>query len=118
MDEWQVRWWIAVMAIACAATAVAQPEPPSAARGELLYKTHCGGCHTTQVHWRDRKLAGDWKGLQAQVRRWQRNAGLKWSEQEIADVTRYLNGEFYHFAPPARQAQQGPASYLTANATH
>jgi mono/diheme cytochrome c family protein len=117
MDGWQVRWWIAAMAIVCAATAEAQPAPPSAARGELLYTTHCGGCHTTQVHWRDRKLAGDWKGLQAQVRRWQRNTGLKWSEQEIADVTRYLNGEFYHFAPPARQAQ-GPASCLTTNATH
>ena len=117
MDGWQVRWGIAAMAIVCAATAEAQLAPPSAARGELLYKTHCGSCHTTQVHWRDRKLANDWKGLQAQVRRWQRNTGLKWSEQEIADVTRYLNGEFYHFAPPARQAR-GPASYLTANATH
>jgi mono/diheme cytochrome c family protein len=111
----RVRWWIAAAMVACAATTVAQPGPPSAARGELLYKTHCGSCHTTQVHWRDRKLAADWKGLQAQVRRWQRNTGLKWSDQEIADVTRYLNGQFYHFAPPARQAGE-PAPRLAASA--
>jgi hypothetical protein len=108
MNGWQVRWSIAAVATACGAMAAAQPAPPSLARGELLYETHCVGCHTTEVHWRDRKLARDWKGLQAQVRRWQGNTGLRWSEQEIADVTRYLNGEFYHFAPPARQAQEEP----------
>jgi mono/diheme cytochrome c family protein len=116
MNGWQVRGFIVAMAIAGATTAVAQQAPPSVARGELLYKTHCVGCHTTQVHWRDRKLAGDWTGLLTQVRRWQRNAGLKWGEQEIADVTRYLNGKFYHFAPPARQALE-PAAQVAAGAT-
>ena len=41
----------------------------------------------------------------SQVRRWQRNTGLGWSEQEIVEVTRYLNGRYYRFIPPARQAR-------------
>src|SRR6266496_3531074 len=45
-------------------------------RGELLYSTYCNGCHTTQFHWRDKKLATDWTSLTHQVRRWQSNAGL------------------------------------------
>jgi mono/diheme cytochrome c family protein len=114
MNRWRVRWWMAAAAIAFATAGAAQPAPPSAARGELLYKTNCIECHTTQVHWRDRRLAANWKGLQAQVRRWQRNAGLKWSEQEIGDVTRYLNGEFYHYAPPARQARNESAAPIVA----
>jgi len=109
-----MRWTMASATLCLAASVAAQPGAPSATRGELLYKTHCVSCHTTQVHWRDRRLATDWKSLQAQVRRWQRNNGLKWGEQEIADVTRYLNAEFYQFTPPARQARQ--AAFHVANA--
>ena len=111
-----LRWAGAWVAITIASTLAAQPAPPSAARGEMLYKTHCDSCHTTQVHWRDRRLATDWRGLQSQVRRWQRNTGLKWSEQEIVDVTRYLNGRFYHFTPPARQAEQSTGRDAVAHA--
>jgi len=97
---------VAWLAMIVAGAVAAQAPPPSAGRGELLYKTHCVSCHTTEVHWRDRRLATDWRSLEDQVRRWQRNNGLNWSEQEIADVTRFLNGAFYHFTPPARQAQR------------
>ena len=77
-------------------------------RGELLYTTHCIACHTTQVHWRDGRLATDWNGLQAQVARWQGAGSLSWSDEDIAAVTRYLNERFYGFKPPA-----GPALVLT-----
>jgi len=93
------------LALACLwlSSAVSAQAESSAGRGELLYSTHCGSCHDTEVHWRDRRLAKDWASLQAQVRRWQANAGLRWSDEEIRDVTRYLNGRYYHFAPPTRQ---------------
>ncbi|MBU1361639.1 MAG: cytochrome C [Gammaproteobacteria bacterium] len=79
---------------------------PAAAqsRGELLYTTHCIACHSTAVHWREKKLATDWPSLEAQVRRWQSTASLGWSDADVIEVTRHLNETFYGF-PPA----QGPA---------
>ncbi len=68
-----------------------------ASRGELLYTTHCIACHTTQAHWRDRKIATDWKGLEAQVRRWQGATGQKWNESDISEVAGYLNTLYYHY---------------------
>jgi mono/diheme cytochrome c family protein len=100
-----------LLAVACllplgAVPAAAQTGPkPDTSRGELLYSTHCIACHSSQVHWRDKKLATDWTSLRAQVRRWQANAGLGWSEEEIADVTRHLNARYYHFTPPTNQAE-------------
>jgi mono/diheme cytochrome c family protein len=73
-------------------------------RGELLYSTHCIACHTAEVHWRDKRLATDWESLKQQVRRWQANAGLGWSDDEIDDVARYLNLRHYNFPTPHRQA--------------
>jgi mono/diheme cytochrome c family protein len=66
-------------------------------RGELLYTTHCVACHTEQQHWRDKKLASDWLSLKAQVQRWQATALLAWKEDDVVEVTRYLNDRFYGF---------------------
>lgn len=39
-----------------------------------------------------------WLGiLVAQVDRWQRTSGLEWSENDIKEVSRYLNGKYYHY---------------------
>ena len=75
---------------------------PAAAqsRGELLYTTHCIACHTTEVHWRDRRLAKDWDSLRAQVGRWQAVGSLGWSDDDIAAVTQYLNESYYGFKAP------------------
>lgn len=70
----------------------------SASRGELLYSTHCVACHSTQVHWREKKLAVDWASLRSQVRRWQEMSGLGWNSEDIAEVARYLNALYYHYA--------------------
>jgi mono/diheme cytochrome c family protein len=96
---------------ACIASVVAvtaQPAPDRS-RGQLLYTTHCDGCHTTQVHWRDQRLATDWTSLRMQVVRWQSNTGLAWSEGDIVAVTRYLNDLYYRFpVPGAPVALQRP----------
>ena len=65
--------------------------------GELLYSTHCSTCHAVEIHWRAKSLSSDWSSLKAQVRRWQLNIGLGWSEDEVTDVTRYLNDAYYNF---------------------
>jgi HlyD family secretion protein len=72
----------------------------ASSRGELLYTTHCIACHTTQVHWRDKRLVKDWASLQGQVFRWQNNTGLGWTVEDINEVARYLNAQFYRFPEP------------------
>ena len=78
------------------------------ARGELLYSTYCIACHTTQVHWRDEKLATNWAGLKFQVRRWQGNIGLGLGEDDVGAIASYLNGLYYHF-PEIDAEQAGKA---------
>lgn len=73
-------------------------------RGALLYSTHCIACHTEQVHWRQKRLVTDWTSLRAQVWRWQADAALAWSDDDVAEVARHLNEEFYRF-PQASVAQ-------------
>jgi hypothetical protein len=84
----------------------ALPARGAESRGELLYSTHCIACHTLQRHWRDGNLATNWSSLRAEVRRWQATAMLQWSEEDVLDVTRYLNDSFYRF-PQA----SGPLSF-------
>jgi mono/diheme cytochrome c family protein len=96
-------------ALLVAATVVAQAQtPPSTARGELLYTTHCQGCHTTQVHWRAKRLATDWAALSRQVERWQKNANLGWSGEDVEAVSGYLNARYYRFAAPGKPVGAGP----------
>jgi mono/diheme cytochrome c family protein len=98
---------------------VAVPSAMAQSRGELLYATHCIACHTTEMHWRDRRSASNWPSLKAQVRRWQDAAALAWSDGDILDVSRYLNETIYHFeqtADPVSSSGQGitePVSTVT-----
>jgi cytochrome c5 len=88
------------MLVAGTASVVLAQAPGADSRGELLYATHCQGCHTTQVHWRERRLATDWPGLVAQVARWRKNANLDWSGEDVDAVARWLNARYYRFAAP------------------
>ena len=69
-------------------------------RGELLYSTYCDGCHTEQVHWREKRVATNWKRLVEEVRRWQANARLAWSRDDVEAVARYLNALYYRYPLP------------------
>lgn len=71
-------------------------------RGQMLYQNHCIACHTTQVHWRDQRLAADWSSLRVQVRRWERNTGLSWSDDDVEAVSEYLNRLYYQFPEKPR----------------
>ncbi len=77
---------------------------PNEARGGLLYSTHCSACHNATIHWREQKLATDWKSLKAQVKLWQGYTKLSWSEQDIMDVTAYLNTYYYNFISTEQKA--------------
>lgn len=94
----------AALALALAALpAVAQTQAVPASRGEMLYANHCGACHTSQMHWRERRVAADWAGVREQVQRWQGTLQLGWNDADIDEVTRHLNQRFYHYSAPTER---------------
>lgn len=88
-----------VLIVAALQGSPAQAQAQAPSRGELLYNTNCIACHSTQMHWRSRRLATDWTSLQEQVRRWQQAASLDWRDEDIVEVARFLNERYYGFTP-------------------
>jgi mono/diheme cytochrome c family protein len=86
-------------------------------RGELLYNTHCVACHSTQMHWRDKRQVVDWPTLRTQVRLWQATGLLAWDEADIDHVARYLNDTYYRYPNPAA-VTTGQASAARQLAQH
>jgi mono/diheme cytochrome c family protein len=87
-------------------------------RGELLYTTHCIACHSTQMHWREQRRATDLASLEQQVRLWQRRALLSWTDDDIAEVTRYLNESIYRFGQTTARASRTEAAASRAQPTN
>jgi hypothetical protein len=52
------------------------------------------------MHWRDKIIAANWKGLEAEVARWQKLSSLNWENDDVELVTQYLNGLYYHYPEP------------------
>lgn len=80
-----------------------QTEPPQAPevavpRGQLLYENHCRGCHESVVHVRERRRASTLAALEGWVRRWVAAQSLGWDDEEIAEVTAFLNARYYKLA--------------------
>ncbi len=98
MNRIHVLWATVALAVALPLAAQAPAAPTRAA---LLYETHCIACHDNHAHWRNGRLASDWPSLAAQVRRWQDNAGLQWTSDDIDEVARYLNATIYRFPEPS-----------------
>ncbi|MEP7182048.1 MAG: cytochrome c [Betaproteobacteria bacterium] len=117
---WLIAQWLIAQWLIVVPAAAQSPVPPVESRGAMLYATHCSGCHTKAMHWRENRLATDRAKLEIQVRRWQRVAGLTWSDDEVADVVRYLDVVYYRFpaadgkvqrgAVPAPDARRAPAA--------
>ncbi|MGA7800511.1 MAG: cytochrome c [Gammaproteobacteria bacterium] len=81
-------------------------QAPDLQRGRALYENHCQSCHESWVHERMRHVHS-LQALEQRVNSWQIHAGLSWTAEDIADVTAYLNRNFYHFKPasPAPQTR-------------
>ena len=67
------------------------------ARGKLLYETNCGECHTKSVSGRPNRVAKSVSDIRKWVIQWESYKGYRWSDEEIEDVTQYLNNRFYKY---------------------
>lgn len=91
----RMRWVTGVLAIVLVSPLPAAAADP--ARGKLLYENHCLQCHSEGISLRDKKLAGSYPEIRAEVVRWYRNIRLAWQPADVEDVTRYLNERFYRY---------------------
>jgi mono/diheme cytochrome c family protein len=75
-------------------------QSPLAQRGRQLYEMHCGLCHQQSVHSRTTRVARSMADIRGYVKRWSGVAGLAWTNEEIDEVSLYLNERYYRFIPP------------------
>jgi cytochrome c553 len=67
------------------------------AHGKALQQENCMSCHGNAVYTREDRKITSLAGLEKQVRRCELSLGLKWFDEEVADVVAYLNDAFYKF---------------------
>ena len=65
--------------------------------GKALVESNCTKCHDERVYTRPDRRVTTLEGLTKQVTRCERSLGLKWFDDDIADVAAYLNQTYYHF---------------------
>lgn len=66
--------------------------------GKALLDANCFKCHDTSVYQRgDKGRIHSMAALKKQVRRCEQTLGLTWFDDQIDDVSQYLNATFYKF---------------------
>ncbi len=72
--------------------------------GKTLHAKHCIACHTSltggkpdSLYTRADRRVTTLEGLTNQVRRCELSLGLQWFDEDIENVTGFLNQEFYGF---------------------
>lgn len=65
--------------------------------GKQLQQKNCMSCHDDSMYSRDERRVKDLSGLRTQVQRCESTLGLTWFDDEVDDVTAYLNKSFYQF---------------------
>lgn len=77
-------------------------------RGQMLYETQCQSCHDSVLHLRKERQVHTFAQLEEKVRQWSNYQNTGWSEEEIDDVTDYLNSIFYYFPCPDASCTLAP----------
>jgi mono/diheme cytochrome c family protein len=72
-------------------------------RGKLLHENHCKMCHDSIAYQRGDRIAKTYAQVKAQVTRWQTNTGLRWTPEDIDNVTAYVARTFYKLEAPSAQ---------------
>ena len=65
--------------------------------GKALHDENCTRCHQPDIYTREKRMVNSFTELQEQVRQCELMAELVWFDEEIEDVTAYLNDSYYRF---------------------
>ena len=76
---------------------VSVTSPLLAGEGKALYEENCTRCHSTEVFTREDRSIKSYEGLKTRVKQCTGAAEVKWVDEEIKNVTDYLNKNFYKF---------------------
>ncbi len=86
-----------LLATAALASAATLAMAADTGHGKSLQQENCMSCHDTAVYTRQDRKVTSLAGLDKQVRRCELSLGLKWFDEDVADVVAYLNDAFYKF---------------------
>lgn len=85
-------------------------EDKQASADNKLYQANCISCHASmfdgkadEIFTRKDRKVKTVERLKARVQMCATNLNLQWFDEEVDDVTTYLNREFYHFKPVAAE---------------
>lgn len=65
--------------------------------GKALHNENCVRCHQPEIYTREKRMVNSYAELHEQVRQCEIMAEMGWFEEEIDDVTTYLNETYYKF---------------------
>ncbi len=65
--------------------------------GKALHDANCLRCHNETQYTREDKIVKSFEELRERISFCELSAEMAWFEEEIDDVTAYLNNSFYHF---------------------
>ncbi len=76
---------------------VASSQAADIENGDDLHFENCTGCHDSSVYTRDDRKVQSLPRLGTQVLFCKDSLGLTWFDDEVDDVTGFLNKAYYHF---------------------
>ncbi len=65
--------------------------------GKTLHNENCLRCHNETQYTRENRIVNSLDELSTRITQCELSAELAWFDEEIDDVTAYLNNTFYHF---------------------
>lgn len=71
--------------------------PGDAAEGKRLHDAHCTSCHDSAVYVRKDRMVRSLEDLKTQVVGCGRVAKQTFSSEQVRDIVKYLNDQFYRF---------------------
>ena len=65
--------------------------------GKALHDANCLRCHQESMYTRKNSIIHNYQELRERISQCELSAELTWFDDEVDDVTAYLNDAFYHF---------------------